>query len=408
MDSYSNFVSEQKSKLKIELIGEKKNDDLYSGWEINKISSEFNEIYYKSELIRTIENLIKNGTNPSDIWIMNKSIDIKKKYVNYNTGSLNLSNSKNIEYLYFLGSPTPLYTNRSVILTSIAFDAFRIVYTICNKHNIVIPKRAETLSKIIQDIDSNQLTNLIDYFKKIVFDTNNFKDRTLKSLLNSELNRNLRISSENFEEILHKELNDNIVFPKNFKKYDNFNSIFNSYERPVVIVNNSSNSNLQSIELSILCYDFLVSEKFKKNNPRFLETNLISQQSPLVYAITLGLTITPSLILILRQRMNLISIKREKFEAETGHNAEISALDSELASLNARIEELDRLNSINENNFTNYMGNLNNSAAAQDNNNKAALTMIDTNKKINAHKGVEWLKQNNLKMVSLEKTDIEP
>ena len=291
------------------------------------------------------------------------------------------------------------------MLLSITFDAFRSIYSICNKHNIGIPSRVESLKSILQDLNSNQLTNLIEYFKSIVFENNDLKDSQLIDTINLEINHSLRGFSNDFKELLNADFTDNINFPKKIAKYDNFNSIFSSYERPVIVVNNSSTLNEQTTEVSILCSDFLVSEKFKKSNPRFLETNLISQNSPLIYAVTLGITMIPSLILILKKRRDLLAAKRENFESENGHESEINILDTKIAGLDFEINRLDTDNERNELQFTAYKQN-NQISEIQNPNVAAALTIIDNNKKAIAIKGVEWLKQNNLELASHEKTDI--
>lgn len=406
MDIYSNFVAEVNSKLKIELTGEKANNDLYSGWEINKISSDFNEIYYKSELLRTIEELIKSGTKPSDVWILNKSIDIKKKYVNYRTGTLNLSNSNSIKNLYFLGSPTPLYTNKIIMLLSLAFDAFRSVYSICNKHHIVIPSRGLNLTRIWIELNENKIASLTDYFKEIVFEINDIKDLKLTDTLNSEIKQSLRGIDVDFKKILNESFKDNISFPKKIEKYNNFDSIFNSYERPVIVVKNNSPMNPESTELSILCFDFLVSEKFKKNNPRFLETNLISQNSPLIYGVTLAITIVPSLISILKKRKKLIEIKKEGYENNHTNYAKIATLNDELNSLENELTSLELEQKNIETQFSQHKRN-NGIVESDTLNNSAAMSFIHTNKETNATKGEEWLRENKLTLVSHKKTDLD-
>lgn len=409
MDTYSKFVENLDKKMKIKFSGEKNNNDLYSGWEINRISDNFNEFYYKNELLKTLEELIKSGTKPSDIWILNKSINIKTKYIKYKTGEINFSNPNSIMHLYFLGSPTPLYTNKKIMLLSLGFEAFRSVFSICNKYTLNMPNKVSTLNGMLDDLNSEQIDTLTNYLKRIVFDTNDRIDSKLKKKLESEIKNSLENIDKNFVRLLKEPFKDNISFPKDLKKYDNFDTIFNSYERPIIIVNTNSSLNRDETELNIICSEFFVSEKFKKNNTRFLETNLISQNSPLAYVMTLSVTLLPTLVLIYRKRKELLEFKRENYGNQITDQEIIDALDRELNELDTKLNCLEEKNTMYEREYEGYKENQNFNGTSIPVINTGALEHINNNKQINLDRGMEWLKSNNLEVIeeSVRIVDIE-
>lgn len=405
MDVYNKFVSQLDHKIKMQFTSEKKDNNLYSGWEINRITNQFNEIYYKNELLRNIEELIRSGTKPSDIWIVDNSIDTKKKYIKYKTGKIDLSQQNSIELLYYLGSPTSMYTNKNLMLLSLAFDAFRNAFSICNKYQLHTPNKTNELSNIFYNINRGNIYDLVDYLFNLIIEFNNNLDAAMIKKVDSDLKRELQHINNNFIVLLNKKMEENISYTKDLLNYDIFNSKFNAYERPIVLVRESSEINNNYGQIRILCIDFLVNEKFKKNNPRFLETNLISQNSPLEYIITIGITALPSLITIYKTRRDLMILKKESYENEQRNQEEIREIDSKLLIANSIISELTEENNILEGNFHEFK-NQNNIREVADSNNLAALQLIDQNKGVNANKGAKWMIENDLNLTSTEMQNI--
>lgn len=52
-DNYTDYVNSQFSKKQITIQGNKDHEYLYSGWEINRITDNINNIYYKNEIINS-------------------------------------------------------------------------------------------------------------------------------------------------------------------------------------------------------------------------------------------------------------------------------------------------------------------------------------------------------------------
>lgn len=403
MDVYSDFVFGLDKKLKISLEAEKDNGELFSSWKINKILNNLNEVYYKNELLRNIEELILTGVKASDIWILNDSININIKYIKYGEGKIILESNEALEKLYYLGSPIPLYTNKYVMLLNLVFESFRKVYTICNQENVRIPNKSGVFNRFSNDYynENTHIKNLIDFFKEIVLEENPKADSKNISKILSKMAQQLSGYNEEFIFLKNYKFEDNTEFPEQLKKYDLFDSVFKSHERPIIIVCNEDPTPF----LNIQCFDFLASKMFVKSSPRFLETNSISQNSPFLCILSISVTCLPYLLLIVKSKYEGIKLKKKIMEDNDVNYAEIQVLESEIRQQDIVIDKLENFNKQFDDIYvTHKKDNVINGNLSQAN--QSLMNKVNSNKEANAKKGVELLTSNDLNLRTAELKNI--
>lgn len=399
MDNYNDFINQLEHKLKIKFVGNKTNEYLYSNWEIAKITNSFNEIYYKNELLQNIKQLITNGVDPKDILIVNNSINIDKKYTRYRNGYLSLSENDSLELLYYLGSPTPFYTNKNIMLLSEAFEALRIVYSLCNKYNLNTPDKKSTLNDLASRIYINEIKQLTNYFIELVNDKNDIKDVQLKDTVKKQIFSKLSEVNFNFIHIETMEIVENQPFPEKLLKFDRFNSIFKNFEKPIIVVVEKDRNEQR---LRIICFDFLVNEKFKKENPRFLETNMISQNSPLEICLTMAITVLPTLIQIYQDRKVIYQLRKTDEINASNHENHIAYLDRELAKADNTIESL----YVERRELKTEYPNFDDITSTNSNVSSNAVSSIRTLQKQISEKGQNLLEKHQLHIADVEKKEI--
>lgn len=360
MDSYTENLLNGENLEKIGVRFKSYREYLYSGWEINQISNSLNNVYYKNELINTLKSLVLNGTNPKDIYILNSSVKIGKDYDFIKDGHVNLIQSQDIIKLYYMGSPIPLIPNEDTLKMYYLFEVFRAFYKKCNSFGVKPPNRRYTLHNLFQN--RTYITNAT-LLKKILNDRIYQSNFLLESAeLNekvSKLFKSFESTFKSFDNVMNdlKLLNEfdikystNIevgleldkYFPLN-RYFNLFKNTFNSKERPIICVHKR-----QEQQLHFLCTDLISIKNFTENNYRFFETKNISQNSPLIIAIAVGLGFAPSLFKVgeslLLARRTVLNAKKEFLN----QNEEMDALDIELdkheVELGNIIREIEDLN----------------------------------------------------------------
>ena len=329
-DNYTDYVNSQLSKKQITIQGNKDHEYLYSGWEINRITDNINNIYYKNEIINTVRNLLKTGISPKDIFIFNKSFSVEKKYYHIRTGKIKIS-APSIKQLYYLGLPFSLKPNKQTILMNLFFQGYKEVYTICNDNSVNIPKTGDTLQKLYRDSKSNKINSLIDHILFIIKECNQLTPTTKMESVNKKIKNKLANLDKDYKYINALDLKDSdFLKNENIKKYDSFEYFFNKLDRPVVAVKEGNT-------VRIICYDFIVKSKYNSSNPRFLETNKVSQNSPLFFLLSLSVTFLPSLVLVIKKRKQLKTTQLQNLE-----ESEIAseAIEEEKRLLREEIQEL--------------------------------------------------------------------
>lgn len=342
-------------------------DYLYSGWEINHIANSLNNVYYKNELINTIKSLLSNGTNPEDIYILNSSVKIGLKYDFIKDGRMSLSSSRDIVNLYYMGSPIPLIPNANTLKVYYIFEIFRSLYKKCNSLGLNPPTRRYTLHNLFEyrnDITSSK--SLKEYLENAIYECNPLEenkelDEKVVKLFRS-LDTALKLFDNLFKDLellneFNKEYSSDIITGLSIEKYISLNKYFNFFkrtfdklERPFICVYKREEQ-----QLYILCTDLISIKNFTEDNYRFFETKNISQNSPLVISICVGLGFAPSLFkigesllsarrTILETKKDLLKLKEETDDMEleiTKHDEELSFLKKEINDVEDAIAEIE-------------------------------------------------------------------
>ncbi|MCU5493497.1 hypothetical protein OCB70_14035 [Bacillus cereus] len=360
MDLYTKKMSNSDTLNKINVRFESYRDYLYSGWEINQISNSLNNVYYKNELINTIKSLLLNGTNPKDIYILNSSVKIGHEYNFIKNGHLNLNKSQATINLYYMGSPIPLIPSEDVWKINHIFEIFRSFYKKCNSLELNSPKRRYTIHNLFVNRDSitsaawlKEFLNNRIYECNSTLDSNELEEKVLK--LFKALESSFKAFDNMFKELkllnnFNMKYSENIGEGLNTEKYNvltkyfnYFPNTFNKLDRPIICVYNKKEH-----RLNILCTDLISVKNFTEDNYRFFETKNISQNSPLIIAVCIGIGLAPSLFKVggslLSARKTLVNAKKEalKLKEEVDElDRELDEQDEELVKLKREIQGLE-------------------------------------------------------------------
>lgn len=324
MNLYSEFVKNNE-KVKVKFESDPYSDRLFSNWEINSLTSKINSFYYKTEMLNSIESLILSGISPSKIWIINNSVDIYNQYSRYPNGFIHTPNE--ITKLYYLGVPISLEPSNSVLRLNIFFSAFREINYILVKNNLRYLDRHSILTDIYIKIIENQTSlNVFDYFETTI--------KVDNPPIEEDIWKSIEKILSNYKNELLKERNQSSFF-----------KIFQSLERPLIVVQYEDH-------IELLGYELFKRSEFKKENPRFLETNTISQNSPLIIELSMTVAFLSGLISVGYQRVQMYRTDIEHLEQQNDKEQEIQDLESEIQKIEAEIADLEQ-NSVSFNQSSN-------------------------------------------------------
>lgn len=359
IDKYTNYIKEKNNEEKLSITLKSNRDDLYSGWEINNITSTINNTYYKGELLNTIASVINTGINPQNIYVLSESFSIKQLYQNLEDGEINLSDEDGITTLYHLGNPTPLYPEKKIMLLSKVFQVYSKMYSYAKRNDIEFPKKQSFLNymydKLIienEDIDLQKLIQSELQILNLQSTTVEIqkKDEKDKKEMENKIRRMISFLKDDFKTynnlrqliIIPEIIDENILNNKdNFHKYFTFTSTFNRLERPIVCVYDEENKKIR-----ILCYDLIVRSQHNEENYRFLKTRSISQNSPMIINILLGVGYGTFLLNYIDRMILLYTAEKQKLQSrnQTTYIYGIEELERKISTLrnqreNDKLEE---------------------------------------------------------------------
>ncbi|HEM5249507.1 TPA: hypothetical protein U1346_002163 [Streptococcus suis] len=221
---------------------------------------------------------------------------------------------------YHLGSPVPLFPNRQILVIHEFFEAYRQYYSIVNRHKLFIGSKKEDLSKLYEISKKESITefNIVDFFISSITESNIDNDNRKKCI------KEIDGAFKNFNREVQKSLENHLEY-----KSEQFNYVFNRFERPIIGVK------LADDEIKLLGSDFFVQSEFTYSNSRFLETNLIKQNSPLEMTLTMSLLILPSILIILREKWILMIAQNKNGELDQ----EILNLEKEIKKMEAKSQQ---------------------------------------------------------------------
>lgn len=322
IDNYTNELLRlsRNEKLYIQFIGER--EYLYSGWEINQITSHLNNFYYKNEIINTIKSYLREGMQPNNIIIMNDSIKLNNSYFKYDGGYLNLNDIEHLENFYHLGSPVAFMNNEGIKKIFILFELVRSLYS--NKKETTLSFKNQKIflkslieqrsnisnGKILSDIIYNMLKDANKHEIQGNVDISVQIEQKVNSL--KKFFKSWDQITEN-ESIRHNDLKD-------FKYY------FKRLGKPIVCIYDE-----ETHSIKVLCIDMIAMQYFNEDNSRLLETKEIKQNSPLIITVGIALTFLPSLLKLGESVLKFTSTRKKYDEEELLLDQEADIVKKELS-----------------------------------------------------------------------------
>lgn len=362
MDNYTLWIKEQTEKKRIELISNR--GFLYDTWEINSITAAINSIYYKNELLNTIESFLKDGGDAEDVFVFNKSKETRNQYQKLNQGYLNIKEKESLLKFYYIGNPIPMFPNEKNIKVYYRFEYCREFLIQCVKYKLNSPAKTDILSGLmLLDITNNQ--EVMVFLKNSLEKANEslIKEHQDTILKIDKVITSLKSISSAIIDSLKMEFNIKIAFEDEYRKLDSilkeikekdsqvllnrFRNTFTKLERPIVCVNKSG-------IMYFFCFDLLAKKFAKSNSYRFFETNEIRQNSPLAIALTVGIGFSPVLLSVTRGLMKNVKKKQEALRKKGEEVNSDLELDEKIARYkkieSAELETNNEIESVTENN----------------------------------------------------------
>ncbi|MES9665786.1 hypothetical protein [Bacillus nitratireducens] len=377
MESYKKVVMENTYRAEIQL--KRDENKLLSSWQISAFIECLSRSYYKNELLNTIESFIRKGGDVENIFIMDESFKLNKKFKGLNT--LNLRNKVDAKTLFHIGKPIGMFPNERIIKISFLFEIFKKMNETLGSFKIAGLSK-DYLSELIYYAVNNKFTieaikvKVLDLVKigineQIQKDKKNIKmdqkklEDVLEDSLSYPFSKYLKIESDFVNisivkvDILNNNINNMDKIPSELLSYFNkFKLVFDKLVRPVVGIYNPDNDIVE-----ILCSDFIDKTSYDEQNKRFLDIRSVSRNSPLSVCAILGvggLTLLSKYITVKLDEKLLCENK----ESKVTEDKEIEKLMNEINSAimdkennidqniaNVSQELLDKLSEANEKKF---------------------------------------------------------
>lgn len=307
-------------------------------WRITDFIEKVNNSYYKKELLKEIEDNLKNGINPENIVILDKSFDIHK--ANKDIKVLNLNTNIGVKKLYHLGKPYSLYPNKKIVICNNVFNTFSLLYTLFNQYKIKIHK--SILKETITEIFSGEEKLVLD-FKQLREELNQsldlIEDATDKKYLNDkketilkELKESIETEIKNAEAFIKidSDIKNEDALKKKMKSVNyrellsaspkRFTRYLISNVRPIVGIYNPDKN-----QIEILASNFIKKDGFDE---RQIDLKNVSHNSPFTVTIIAGVTLL----------MSVYQMHCNKYDANSINTNEVDT-ESAMLELNLDVED---------------------------------------------------------------------
>lgn len=348
MDAYTELVKSKSREDKFHLVIKGERQYLYSGWEINQITSRLNNSYYKRELLNTVMSMLSSGTKPENIYILNDTIKLNNSYEKIKSGFLDLKKSKDLLELFYLGSPIPLIPKKHTYKMFYIFEICRIINSKIEGSKIIPVSKEKLLYSLVRKMDTFKKSDDIKKEIRNSLIKNNQdvlkKDPKVLIKIDKKVDSPVffykrwdeLIADDGIDDLIENDSVDNYL--DNNNRISRFFNTFKNHEKPILCEYNEKTQTIQ-----ILCIDMIVRSYFKEENPRLLETKQISQNSPLMISIGIGLGFLPSIVKLCEVFYHANSTKKEKIKEVEEINKKIKLDEEEIHEQEAVIKALDKV-----------------------------------------------------------------
>lgn len=127
---FDDYEYKNSKRISIRFVQER--DEPMYPWEIGGFLDNINTIYYKFDLLNSICSAIKEGINPSDIFVFDKSLPLYKRYSEMNL----LGESQAASNFYSIGLPYPLFPNKDIYEYNLLYQAFYAINSFLLKEHV--------------------------------------------------------------------------------------------------------------------------------------------------------------------------------------------------------------------------------------------------------------------------------
>ncbi|HDZ7842000.1 TPA: hypothetical protein RUO76_000005 [Staphylococcus aureus] len=272
-----------KEKVKIDIKGQKKY--LYSTRQITQIIDTISEKHYKNEILREIvySDDIKN------VIILNESVKVNQKYNDINEENFRIDSS-NLLQIYHKGIPYSLTIDKQIMLMNVTFKIFKGLYQHYSEKNKKMSRetKEELLFELYKIITSEEYSEsaINNFFKR----NSTYDNKRIKYIKN-KINNTMKLFGkyEIYKSLDSKQKEDEKY--RDIKKIEkSFSKNFYSLSKPIIYIQTENNS------WKMLGVRMIKEKYFKHSNPKFVDTNKIEQNSPLIIVLAVSTTFIPILI----------------------------------------------------------------------------------------------------------------
>ncbi|HDT6292938.1 TPA: hypothetical protein QFY15_002488 [Staphylococcus aureus] len=272
-----------KEKVKIDIKGQKKY--LYSTRQITQIIDTISEKHYKNEILREIvySDDIKN------VIILNESVKVNQKYNDINEENFRID-SNNLLQIYHKGIPYSLTIDKQIMLMNVTFKIFKGLYQHYSEKNKKMSRetKEELLFELYKIITSEEYSEsaINNFFKR----NSTYDNKRIKYIKN-KINNTMKLFDkyEIYKSLDSKQKEDEKY--RDIKKIEkSFSKNFYSLSKPIIYIQTENNS------WKMLGVRMIKEKYFKHSNPKFVDTNKIEQNSPLIIVLAVSTTFIPILI----------------------------------------------------------------------------------------------------------------
>lgn len=100
-----------------------KYDEKILPWEIASFVNDYNTIYYKNDILNSISSAIENGFSPEDVFIIDGSLPLNKKYSQLDL----LDENEAAKFFYKVGRPYSLHPSRKTYEINFIYEIFSAI-----------------------------------------------------------------------------------------------------------------------------------------------------------------------------------------------------------------------------------------------------------------------------------------
>lgn len=327
-------ISTYEEDKKVRVCLRRNTDEVMSAWEISNFIANFNSYYYRIELLNSIDKAMRDGVEPSNIFILDESFKLNRSYNKLS----HLDLEHDLEHLYYIGKPVSLFPNERIRSLYLIFKYFRLVNEILFDARVTRLK-SDYIGYLFTEASRS---NFIDSLKKLfnsaesLIDSKDNSSRQRLIRLNDSFisewrlyerdmvstNEIINILSEDYTKDIPNEYIDTVN-----RHFESFFKYLIKIPRPVICVYNEQDNTVEVLSRAHI--------NISERNNSFLDVQEISHNSPLKTLIDGGLGLYSTLN-DEKRKNELHKLEKRKLELEVDNLEK----DSQIKNMELIMKEL--------------------------------------------------------------------